>query len=411
LIRWNVRTGLIGSSACAALAMSLAACSSSSSAYSASSAGGTTTSGDTLTVGVVVTTTGSFAAIAGNSLTGSQVSATELNAGTHKFKINVIEIGTDGTPADTLQAVTKAVTTQHVSYVTGFLTSDVAAAVSAAAPRLGIDVLDTVAQDSILVGKECNPNYFKIAADEDQYAKAFSLFVQQQSLTSFDAIAPNYARGQDAISSLKTSLTQADGTLGTTVYPAEGATDFGSQIAQLSGAPAQALYVAEAGADAVAFAKQAGQFGLFKKYKAIIGQGFLIPPVVPAMGAAVDGVYDFVPWLPSSSEPGSQQFVKDYEAKSGGTAPWYGPAAENVALQLLDTAADKAGSTAPSKVGPALAGTSINSIQGQVQMRAQDHLLLQPLSTVQVQDAPNLVARDTWSTQQTTPAVSPDCHM
>jgi branched-chain amino acid transport system substrate-binding protein len=161
----------------------------------------------------------------------------------------------------------------------------------------------------------------------------------------------------------------------------------------------------------VAFAKQAGQFGLFKKYKAIIGQGFLIPPVVPAMGAAVDGVYDFVPWLPSSSEPGSQQFVKDYEAKSGGTAPWYGPAAENVALQLLDTAADKAGSTAPSKVGPAMAGTSINSIQGQVQMRAQDHLLLQPLSTVQVQDAPNLVARDTWSTQQTTPAVSPDCHM
>jgi len=408
LIRWNVRTGLIGSSACAALALTLAACSSSS---SAGSAGAATSSGDTLTVGVVITTTGSFAAISGNSLTGSQVSATELNAGTHKFKINVVEIGTDGTPADTLQAVTKAVTTQHVSYVTGFLTSDVAAAVSSAAPRLGIDVLDTVAQDSVLVGKECNSNYFKIAADEDQYAKAFGLFVTKQGLGTFDAIAPDYARGQDAVASLKTSLTQTDGTLGTTVYPAEGATDFGSQIAKLSGAPAQALYVAEAGADAVAFAKQADQFGLFKKFKAVVGQGFLIPPVVPAMGTAVDGVYDFVPWLPSSTGPGSQQFVKDYEAKSGGTAPWYGPAAENVALQLLDTAADKAGSTDPSKVGPAMAGTSINSIQGPVQMRAQDHLLLQPLTTVQVENAPNLVARNTWSTQQTTPAVSSDCHM
>jgi branched-chain amino acid transport system substrate-binding protein len=397
-----------------AIALSLAACSSSSPASSASSAGaagGTAASRDTLTVGVVVTTTGSFAAIAGNSLTGTQVSATELNAGAHKFKIDVVEIATDGTPADTLQAATKAVSTQHVSYVTGFLTSDVALALSSAAPRLGIDVLDTVAQDSILVGQDCNPNYFKIAADEDQYAKAFGLFVKQQGLTSFDAIAPDYARGQDAIASLKTSLTQTDATLGTTAYPAEGATDFGSQIAQLSGAPAQALYVAEAGADAVAFAKQAGQFGLFKKFKAIIGQGFLIPPVVPAMGAAVDGVYDFVPWLPSSTEPGSQQFVKDYEAKSGGAAPWYGPAAENVALQLLDAAADKAGSADPSKTGQAMAGLSIDSIQGPVQMRAQDHLLLQPLTTVQVQNAPNLVGRDTWSTQQTTPAVSPDCHM
>jgi branched-chain amino acid transport system substrate-binding protein len=408
LIRWNVRTGLAGGSACVAIAMSLAACSSSSAAGSAS---GTTASGDTLTVGVVVTTTGSFAAISGNSLTGTQVSATELNAGTHKFKINVVDIATDGTPADTLQAVTKAVSTQHVSYVTGFLTSDVALALSSAAPRLGVDVLDTLAQDTILVGQDCNPNYFKIAADEDQYAKAFALFVKQQGLTSFDAIAPNYARGQDAIASLKTSLTGTAGTLGTTVYPAEGATDFGSQIAQLSGAPAQALYVAEAGADAVAFAKQAGQFGLFKKFKAIIGQGFLIPPVVPAMGTAVNGVYDFVPWLPSSTEPGSQQFVKDYEAKSGGAAPWYAPAAESVALQLLDTAADKAGSTDPSKVGPAMAGLSIDSIQGPVQMRVQDHLLLQPLTTVQVQSAPNLVARDTWSTQQTTPAVSSACHM
>jgi branched-chain amino acid transport system substrate-binding protein len=411
LIRWNVRTGIVGSSACVAMALSLAACSSSPSASSAGSGSGTSASGGTLTVGVVVTTTGSFAAIAGNSLTGSQVSSTELNAGAHKFKINVVEIGTDGTPANTLQAVTKAVSTQHVGYVTGFLTSDVAAAVSSAAPRLGIDVLDTVAQDSVLVGKECNPNYFKLAADEDQYAKAFGLFVKQQNLGTFDAIAPDYARGQDAVASLKTSLTATDGTLGTTVYPAEGATDFGSQIAKLSGAPAQALYVAEAGADAVAFAKQAGQFGLFKKFKAIVGQGFLIPPVVPAMGSAVDGVYDFVPWLPTSTEPGSAKFVKDYEAKSGGTAPWYGPAAENVALQLLDTAADKAGSTDPSKVGPAMAGMSISSIQGPVQMRAQDHLLLQPLTTVQVQDAPNLVARNTWSTQQTTPAVSPDCQM
>jgi len=394
-----------GLAACLALAGSLAACSSSSAGSSSSSSSGAST----LNVGVVVTTTGPFAAIAGNDLVGSQVSAAEFNAAKHDYKIKIIEIQTDGTPADTLQALTKAVNSQQVGYVTGFLTSDVAAAVSAAAPRLGVDVLDTLAQDSILVGKECNANYFKFAADEDQYALAFGLFVKKQGLTTFDAIAPDYARGHDAISSLTASLQQAGGSLKKTEYPALGATDFGQQISALSGAPADALYVAEAGADAVTFAKQSAQFALFKKYKAVVGQGFLIPPLVPVMGSAVQNVYDFVPWLPSN--PAGQQFVTAYEAKSSGAAPWYAPASENVALQFLEQAADKAGSTAPSKVGPAMAGMSADTIQGQVQMRAQDHLLLQPLITVQAVGAGNLLARDTWTTQQTTPPVISACHM
>jgi branched-chain amino acid transport system substrate-binding protein len=396
---------IAGLAACLALAGTLAACGSSSAGTSSNGSSGPST----LNVGVVVTTSGPFAAIAGNDLTGSQVSATEFNAAKHKYKIKVVEIQTDGTPAGTLQAVTKAVNSQQVGYVTGFLTSDVAAAVSAAAPRLGVDVLDALAQDSILVGKECNANYFKFAADEDQYARAFGLFVKKAGLTTFDAIAPDYARGHDAISSLTTALQQDGGSLKKTEYPALGATDFGQQISALSGASADSLYVAEAGADAVTFAKQAAQFGLFKKYKAVVGQGFLIPPLVPAMGPAVESVYDFVPWLPSN--PAGHQFVTAYEAKSSGAAPWYAPASENVALQLLDQAADKAGSTDPSKVGPAMAGLSADTIQGQVQMRAKDHLLLQPLITVQADGTQNLVARDTWTVQQTTPPVSSACHL
>jgi branched-chain amino acid transport system substrate-binding protein len=359
----------------------------------------------------VITTTGSFAAFSGYMLTASQVSATEFNTENHRYKINVVKIATDGTPSNTLQAVTRAVSTEHVGYVTGFLTSDVATAVSAAAPRLGVDVLDALAQDSVLVGKECNTNYFKVSADEDQYAKAFGLTVQKLGIKAFDAIAPGYARGYDAISGLKTVLNSDGGALKTTQYASLGTTDFGTQISKLSSSPAEALYVGEAGADAVAFAKQASQFGLFRKFKAVIGQGFLIPPIVSAMGSPVEGVYDFQRWLPNSTESGAQQFVKDYEAKTNGAAPWDSPAAENVVLQLLTVAADKAGTNDPAKVGSSMAGLSINSIQGPVQMRAQDHLLLQPLMTTQVQDVPNQVVRDTWTTQQTTPPVSPDCHM
>ena len=388
------------------LAASLTACSSSSKTSANADPG---TSSDTINVGVIVTTTGSFAAISATSLIGTQVSADEMNAQQHKYKIKVVAINTDGTPANALQAVKKSVNDDHVGYVTGFLTSDVSAALSAAAPRLDVDVLDTLAQDSVLVGKQCNANYFKFAADETQYALGLGLFLKKQGFTTYDAVAPDYARGRSAVTELSATIKSGGGTIAKSVYPALGATDFGQQISSLGGSPAQALYVAEAGADAVSFAKQASQFGLFAKYKLVFGQGFLIPPVVPAMGTAVDGVYDIVPWLPGDAA--SKQFVTDYEAKSKGQAPWYAPSAANVALQMVDAAADKAGSTDPLKVGTAMGGMTADTIQGNVTMRAADHLLLQPLTSVQVSKAPTLVARSTYTADETTPPVDPACHL
>ena len=68
-----------------------------------------------------------------------------------------------------------------------------------------------------------------------------------------------------------------------------GTADFGAKISELGADPAEGLYVTIFGSDAINLAKQQAQFGLFGKYKMVIGNSFVIPQVLPAMGDTTVG--------------------------------------------------------------------------------------------------------------------------
>ena len=102
-----------------------------------------------------------------------------------------------------------------------------------------------------------------------------------------------------------------------------GTADFGAKISELGANPAEGLYVTIFGSDAINLAKQQAQFGLFGKYKMVIGNSFVIPQVLPAMGDAALGVYQTLGFVPG--EPGAQAeaFVKAYKEKYNGELPAY----------------------------------------------------------------------------------------
>lgn len=376
------------------------------------SSGSTASSNPTsLKVGIITISSGPYAAISKESVEAAQVTADELNAGQHKYKVQIQQIDTDGTPNGTVLAVQKAVQSNGVGYVSGFFTSDTAPAVSAQAKRLGVLVLTAVAQDASLVGSNCNSNYFQFDAVNSQYALGNTEVLKQAKIPTWDAISEDYSVGHDKVTTFSDSVKSTGSTMHTTVFPAFGATDDGSQISKLAANPADGLYAALLGGDAVTFAKQAAQFNLFKKYKFIIGSGYLQQPLLASMGNAVAGTHEVLNYSPEKIA--KTQFAADY-AKRDKTGLWHVPISGNLAITMLDDAADKAGSTSPDKVAKALSGLSADTVVGKVTMRAEDHLLLQPLypsHAVAGAKGPTLVDDSTLPADSVTPPVSSDCHM
>lgn|SRR5487761_1167052 len=399
------RTSVFAAAGTAAISL-LVGCGGSSAAP-----GGGSGSATTLNVGIVTINSGPYAAISKESIEAAQVTAKELNAGHNKFKIQVTPIDTDGTPTETLQAVQKAVQSNGVRFVSGFLTSATAPAINSQAQRLGILVLASVAQSAGLVSSNCGPDYFQFDAVDSQYALADKKILAAAHIPTWDAISEDYAAGHDKVTTFASQVQSLGGKVSTSVFPALGATDDGTQITQLLHSPAQGLFAAMLGADAVTFAKQATQFGLFGKFKFILSSGYLQQPLLPAMGNAVAGTHEVLNYSPTAIA--SSTFAKDYAAldKSG---MWHVPISGNLALTMLDDAASKAGSTDAQSVASALSGLSANTIVGHVTMRARDHLLLQPLypaHAVKGANGPALVVDSRIPASQVTPPVSPSCHM
>ncbi len=137
-------------------------------------------------------------------------------------------------------------------------------------------------------------------------------------------------------------------------------------------------------ADAINLAKQQAQFGLFSKYKMVIGNSFVIPQVLPAMGATVEGVYQTLGFVPGEKGAQAEAFVKAYKAKYSGALPAYTSADQYAAIQLMAAAITKANSTDVAAVRAALAGLKTDTVLGPVEVRAEDHQTARPILMNQI---------------------------
>ena len=92
------------------------------------------------------------------------------------------------------------------------------------------------------------------------------------------------------------------GSIGKVLFAPFGTADSGAKISELGANPSEGLYVTIFGSDATNLAKQQARFGLFSKYKMVIGNSFVIPQVLPAMGDfLVLGVYQTLGFVPGEN--------------------------------------------------------------------------------------------------------------
>jgi len=359
---------------------------------------------------------GSFAAQMEENITGVKFAVDYINslggAGGRKFEL---VMGTDnGTPASAVTAATRAIQQDGAKIVMGMFTSSISASLSPKIAALGAVMIDPWSQSDDLIGKSCWTNYFRTSTSNSMIVNAAKEFVKQSGIKSWDLISVDYAAGHDFATKFGTFVGDAGGKVNASLFAPLGTTDFGSYISQLQASPSEALFVTIFGSDTTAFTKQQAQFGLFKKYKLVLGNGFTSPSWLNAHGDADLGVDETLSYDSSLPTPKNEAFVKAFHATHVEN-PSYNDADIFAGVELAAAAIDKAKSAEAEPLKAALAGLKTSTIFGDVELRAADHQLVRQVLITEVVKGADGKPAFTVKANMAGPAIIPppsaDCKM
>ena len=372
---------------------------------------------DTIKIGALLIDSGPLAGLKDSQTKAINLSIELVNAagGAAGKKLEADFISYPGSPDTAVDGATRAVQKDGALFLTGMDTSAVSPALSAKLGSLNALMVEVFAQADSMTGKNCTADYFRVNVNDSMLMNAAGQFLKDKNVKTWDIIAVDYASGRDAAAKFKALIASQGGTIGKVLFTPSGTADFGAKISELGADPSEGLYVTIFGADAINLAKQQAQFGLFKKYKMVLGNSFVIPQTLPAQGEAVLGVYQTLGFVAGFPGAQAEAFVKAYREKYNGETPAYTAADQYAAIQLMAAAINKANSTDVSAVRTALSGIKADTVLGNVEVRAADHQTLRPILMNQiVNDAngkPSYDIKQAFPGADIAPAVDPACKM
>jgi len=364
-------------------------------------------------IGLLLIDSGPFASHASVMESGARTAVDILNAegGALGRKFELVVQAHSGTPAAAVAAATKLAQQGGVSMITGQTQSSHSLALVPKLEQLNVLEIDTYAQSNDLMSKTCSPNYFRVNTPDAVTTRMMQEYVKQSGAKTWNLISMDYAAGQSFSKAFTELVTSQGGTVQQNLFSPQGTTDFGSYISQLS-KPADALVVTLFMSDGQSFAKQAKQFGLFDKYKTVIGNGFATDFQLDTHGDNVLGVVNSLSWTPELPGARNAQYVKEFVVRAK-RRPFYTDADLMAGMEVFRAGVVKAKSTEPAQVRKALEGLKIQTIFGEVEVRAADHQLIRQHGMAQVVKSPGgkntFVMRVVKPGPEIYPPPSPDC--
>jgi len=340
-------------------------------------------------IGLLTIDSGPFATHAKLIEEGAKTTIDILNAeggvGGRKFEL-IVQAHT-GSPASAVAAATKLAQQSAVSMITGQTLSSHSLALVPKLESLNVLLIDAYSQSNDLMTKSCAANYFRVNTPDALTTKMMESYVKSTGSKTWNLIGADYAAGHSFAKGFTDLVQSMGGQVQQSLFAPTGTTDFGSNISQLS-KPTDALVVTLFMSDGSTFAKQQKQFGLFEKYKQVIGNGFATDFQLEGHGDNVLGVVNSLSYVPELPGARNAWFVKEFESRTK-RKPFYNDADLMLAFESFRAAVAKAKSTEVSAVRKAMEGVKVSSIIGELEVRAADHHLIRSHGMAQVVRAPN----------------------
>lgn len=314
---------------------------------------------DSLKIGFVSTLSGPGAAIGQDMVDGFKLG---LKAAPANVPIEVFYEDDQLKPDVGRQIVNKLLERDRVDLITGMIWSNVLLATAKPILDSGTILISANAGPSQLAGKQCNPNYFSIAFQNDTPHEAMGRYAQLKSIKRVYLLAPNYPAGKDALAGFKRFY---KGEIAGEVYTGLDQLDFSAELAQLRAAKPDAVYFFFAGAQGINFLKQFAQAGLSQEM-ALLGPIFSLDSIVLRVaGEAAQGSQVSTFWNDRLDNPVNKKFVADFKAAYGRIPSSYAATSYDAATLILSAIA-KTGGNVKDRAGlrSALAKSEFASVRG-----------------------------------------------
>ncbi len=300
-------------------------------------------------------------------------------------KFEMVPFDGKASPQESLTQL-KSVIDQGIRYVVQGNSSAVALALSDAItkhnernPGKEIVYFNYAAVDPALTNEKCSFWHFRTDANADQKMEALTTYMKDnQSVKKVYLINQNYSFGQAVARAAKEMLARKRPDVqiaGEDLHPIGQVKDFAPYIAKIKQSGADSVITGNWGADLALLIKAAKEANLQANFYTYYAGTTGVPT---AMGAAgEDKVRQVAVWSPNEKTFTGKDIREDFAKRFN--ADFY--VAQTVStMRLLAEGIKKAGGADPVKVAHAMRGMKVQSINGEVEMRALDHQLQQPLA-------------------------------
>ncbi|ACB33477.1 Extracellular ligand-binding receptor [Leptothrix cholodnii SP-6] len=332
---------------------------------------------DPVRVGLVSSKSGVFAQQGEEVIRAIQFAIDEANArgGVDGRKVEVQIADDEGTP-DAGRRVAEKLARDGYNLLIGAIPSSISLALAPNLERWNAAYFVVASKSDKITGDTCKARVFRTNHSDAMDIAMIGEWAKGFKEKTYASLAADYVWGRDSAESFARSVKAQGKEVKLQLYAPLGTKDFSPFIAQLKEANVDAIWVAETGRDAIAFVKQAQEFGLIPKTR-LIGHALIQNFMINATDKALEGTPGTTGYTPDLDNPRNKAFVASWKAKFNRLPTDNEGQAYNGA-QVMFEGVKKAGSAQPADVAKALPGATIDSIYGPVTMRAADNQLVLP---------------------------------
>ena len=341
---------------------------------------------DTVKIAVIEPLSGSAAASGQAMFKHFQTVAEAANrgkwAGDTTFEVEALD--NKGSPQEALVQLKAAIDHGH-RYIAQGVGSGVALALLDAInkynernPGKEIIFLNYAAQDPDMTNSKCSFWHFRFDANTDMRLEALTTFMEKDSnIKKLYLIHQNYAYGHQNQRAMKEYIKRKRPDVqivGDDLHPLGQVKDFTPYVAKIKASGADTIYTGNWGNDFALLVKALKESGvainIYNGWVSSIG-------ISTVMGeSGVDRVKSISSWHVNNETFSGKEFVEAHKKKFN--EDFIVPGIYNT-VALLGQAIKTAKSAEPAKVAVAMEGMKVKGLNGEIEMRAGDHQVQQPL--------------------------------
>ena len=345
-----------------------------------------TASAETVKLALIDPLTGPMAAAGQPAFEHLKYEAKRINAngGLNGQDLEIVGLDNKVNPQESLVQLQKAID-DGIRYVTQGNGSSVASALISAIekhnqrnPGDEVLYLNYAAVDPAFTNERCSYWHFRFDANADMKMNALTDYIaDNKDIKKVYLINQDYSFGQAVSKAAREMLKEKRPDIeivGNDFHPLAKVKDFTPYVSKIQSSGADAVITGNWGQDITLLVKAAADYGLDMPFLTYYGA---MAGVVTQVGeAGVDRIYQVNEYYGDFDKPEmAEQQVAMYE-ETGWDYYWL---RLTTMLDMIDKAAEKAGSTDPVKVAFAMEDMTLETTTGEVLMRKSDHQMQLPL--------------------------------